>query len=119
MAAAIEENAVDFFILHSKSQSKLNDHIPDGQVYRIRERKIFIEIFNYSFRKIQKNHKQELYDISFILNRMPYQVQHQALDFIEKEDLFTKLINNSYYKCKSASLPLANGKKQTYNHQFK
>lgn len=119
MAAAIEENVLDFLVLHPKSQNQSREKDIFGQICGLRDRKIYIEIFRESFRSIRKSYKNESYDISFLLNRMPYQVQHNALDFIENDQLFTKLINNSYYGCKSESLPLSNGKPNIQKHQFK
>lgn len=118
LAAAIEENVLDFFILKPKSnRSEQAKHV-HGQVQRVRDKKIYIEIFPHSVKYVSKAYKDELYDICFILNRMPYQMQHYALNFIEKEDLFTKLINNSYYHCKSAKLVQANGVPMQRSHSF-
>lgn len=119
MAAAVEENVLDFLILHPKSHNQSREKDIHGQVQGIRERKIYIEIFPESFRHIRKAHERELYDISFLLNRVPYQMQHYALSFLKAEQLFTKLINNSYYKCKSETSPLSNRKSNIQNHQFK
>lgn len=113
LAAAIDENVLDFLVLKSKSNSEKKIR---GQVYRISGKKIIIEIFPESYKLIQKAWKNELYDIFFILNRVPYQVQHYALQFIEKEKLFPKLINNKLYNSKSDKL--ANGKAIKTNHPF-
>lgn len=118
LAAAIEENVLDFFILKPKSNKSAQAKHIYGQVYRVREKKIYIEIFQQSIKQLRKAYKNEFYDICFILNRMPYQLQHYALNFVEKEDLFTKLINNSYYKCKSVKLTQANGVPTQRNHSF-
>lgn len=118
LAAAIEENVLDFFVLKPKSNKNSHAKHIYGQVYRVREKKIFIEIFQQSIKTFRKEYKNELYDICFILNRMPYQLQHYALDFVEKEQLFTKLINNSYYKCKSEKLTQANGVPTQRKHQL-
>lgn len=118
LAAAIEENVLDFFVLKPKSNKNAEAKHIYGQVYRVREKKIYIEIFQQSIKQIRKANKNEVYDICFILNRMPYQLQHYALNFIEKEDLFTKMINNSYYNCKSAKLTQANGVPMQRSHSF-
>lgn len=89
-----------------------------GQVYRVRDKKIYIEIFQPSIRLVRKANKSESYDICFILNRVPYQVQHYALHFVEKEQLFNKLINNSYYMCKTGKLTQANGVPSLRDHRF-
>lgn len=118
LAAAIEENVLDFFVLKPKSNKNVEAKHIFGQCYRVREKKIYIEIFQQSIKMIRKAHKNELYDISFVLNRMPFQLQHYALDFVENEQLFNKLINNSYYKCKSMQLTQANGVPTQRSHPY-
>lgn len=118
LAAAIEENVLDFFVLKPKSSKDVHAKYIYGQVYRVREKKIHIEIFPQSIKLVRSSNKNAFYDICFILNRVPYQMQHNALDFIEKEQLFTKLINNSYYKCKASKLTPANGVLKQISHPF-
>lgn len=89
-----------------------------GQVLRLRGQEIFIEIYQESLQMVLKRYANETYDICFKLNRMPFQAQHYALDFIECENLFTKLIDNSYYKCKSTELQMPNGFPQKTNATF-
>lgn len=43
----------------------------------------------------------EEYDIHFTLNRVPYQLQHNALEFLQKEKLFKILINQNFYNAKN------------------
>lgn len=118
LAAAIEENVLDFFVLKPKSSINVQAKYIYGQVQRVRDKKIYLEIFQQSIKQVRNANKNEVYDICFILNRLPYQLQHYALDFIEKEELFTKLINNSYYKCKSAKLTPANRVPMQNKHSF-
>lgn len=39
----------------------------------------------------------DLYDVSFLLNRTVYQLQHNALDFIQKHKVFDIILNNSNF----------------------
>ncbi|XP_055301141.1 putative helicase mov-10-B.1 isoform X2 [Sitodiplosis mosellana] len=102
---AIEENVVDRFILKPKletnvkvkGRAKAKSEIW-GQVLRVKNSKIYIEIFPETFNKVQHSYDGQLYDIIFTVNRMPFQLQHFALEFIEKEHLFTRLIHNFQYK---------------------
>lgn len=100
LAGAIDENEVDHFILIPKSKKPPNEKDILGQVIRTREKKIYVEIFKQSMKAVQKSWRDEFYDIFFIVNRTPYQLQHNALEYVNKEGLFTRLINNSYYNCK-------------------
>lgn len=72
-----------------------------GQVLRVRERKVYIEIFQESMKFVRSSWKNEYYDICFTLNRVPYQLQHYSLEFIEKQQLFKELINNRRYNLKT------------------
>ncbi|XP_031638656.1 putative helicase mov-10-B.1 isoform X2 [Contarinia nasturtii] len=115
LSNAIEENLIERFILTPKyTDLKLKGEIW-GQVLRVKEQKIYIEIFRESINKVHQLgfNKGTYYDIFFKLNRVPYQLQHFALEFIESQELFTRLINNSYYNCKNAMsiVPKAHGTK--------
>lgn len=102
-------------MLHPKNGGKKDVF---GKVHRIRERKIIIEIFDSSFRLIKYAHRNELYDIEFLLNRQPYKLQHYALDFIRKDNLFTKLIGNSLYNCELPTLTNEPNDKQKHGFQY-
>lgn len=58
----------------------------------------------------------EPHNLSFQVNRMPYQLQHQALDFIQKEKLFNVLINNDNYR---RNFNGVNASQIGNNHEFK
>lgn len=105
-------------MLHPRTGQGSHERDVFGKVLRIRERKIIIEIFQYSFELIKYAHKKELYDIEFLLNRQPYKLQHYALDFVKQDKLFTKLIGNDYYKCALPTLTLANEENGRKNHKF-
>lgn len=97
LAGAIDENEVDFFVLKPKFKRLSHDKEIWGQVLRVREKKVYIEIFQQSIKLVRKSWMNEYYDISFKLNRVPYQLQHFALDFMKKEQLFSRLMNNCAY----------------------
>lgn len=121
MVGAIEESLIDRFILKPKKINALNFKKEKqiwGQIVRLSGQDVIIEIFPESYNHVLKTHRNEIYDIFFTLNRMPYQLQHYVLDFVVQENLFTRLINNSYYHCKSANLTLANGQKNQLKHKF-
>lgn len=96
LAAAVEDNLTDRFILKPKYMPTKAFEI-QGQIVRVRENKIYIEIMPKAFAFVKKHHKMEFYDIIFQLNRIPYQLQHYALSFIESQNLFDILINNDQY----------------------
>lgn len=98
LEGAIEENVVDRFILKPKiGKVKAKNEIW-GQVLRVRNQKIYIEIFPESFNKVRNQFEGQLFDIHFTVNRVPFQLQHFALEFVENENLFTRLIHNYQYK---------------------
>ena len=77
-----------------------------GQVLRVKDKKIYIEIFPESFNQVRNSHKSQLYDINFTVNRVPFQLQHLALEFIKTDKLFPKLIKNKeYLKTDNATVP--------------
>lgn len=102
MAAAVDENEIDFFILKPKRNKLLlkNKEI-FGQILRVRDKKIYLEIFPETADLVRKSYMHEDYDIHFTLNRVPYQLQHNALEFLQKEKLFKILINHTSYRAKN------------------
>lgn len=46
---------------------------------------------------LKKNYKNQYFDITFNMNRTSYQLQHRAIDYLEKHDLHPVLINNIKY----------------------
>lgn len=75
-----------------------------GQIVRVKSHQIIIEIHYDRFEFVQKWHQFEFYNISFELNRTPYEAQHYALDHIEKHNLFKILIENDQYECEAHNL---------------
>lgn len=110
MAAAIDERLLDRFILKPRHKLEKSKNEIWGQVERVRENKIYLEIYRECFNDVRNSYKNTQYDIFFKVNRIPFQLQHLALEFIEKEQLFTRLINNSFYNCKHENLIVSNEK---------
>lgn len=124
LAGAVEEGLIDRFILKPKNprinrNKRKKEKMITGQILRLSGKEVIIEIFQKTFHVVLKSHRHESYDIFFTMNRLPYQLQHNALDFIKNENLFTRLINNSYYDCKSTTLVLPNGISSMQKHKFK
>lgn len=65
----------------------------NGKITKRESGKIFVDIYPA---KIWRSN--ETYNILFEINRIVYQLQHNALHFIEKHDLFKILIDNPMYK---------------------
>lgn len=94
LCAAIDENYVDWMILEPESRAlKKKDKIW-AQVDKMQNERIHFKVFPRSFHRIQKLHKNELFNIHFQLNRTSFQMQHNALDYVKKHKLFDILINN-------------------------
>lgn len=55
----------------------------------------FFCVFNKSL--VATMHPDTVYDITFHINQQPYQLQHQALDFVYDHNLFPLLIRNPMY----------------------
>lgn len=91
MVPAINENLTNFFILkpkHNRSRAPI-----EGSIWRLNGEKVIIEISQKSFDLVLQTHKNELYDIVFMLNRSPYQLQHHTLNRLNRK-LFDTLIRN-------------------------
>lgn len=68
----------------------------DGKIKRRENEKIVVELFR------EKNWRcYEVYDMFFTVNRMEYQLQHNALNLIETHRLFPILIDNPLYRRQS------------------
>lgn len=96
--AAIDENFLDWLVLipeNGTSRTKRTELW--GEIDRINNGAIYINIFPKSVKAVQDSYKKVVYTIHFVLNRVPYQLQHLALDFIKEHNLFGQLINNPRY----------------------
>lgn len=66
----------------------------NGKIKQRKGEKIIVEIFN-----AYKYDHFTTYDLTFETNRIVYQLQHSALEFIEKHEIFNILINHpDYYR---------------------
>lgn len=96
VSAAIDECILDtFYLLSPNDESAVPIH---GKVKGKNHERIFIQFENENFTKIIENYFQP-FDIFFQLNRVPFQAQHLALDFVQQHDLFNHLIKNPLYDC--------------------
>lgn len=91
---AIDEGLIDYFTMKPANGKRINI---SGQVLARNEVKVFVSIFG-NLRYVKENHKNENYDINFLVNRQPFKLQHQALDLFQKHSLFSCLINNPRYE---------------------
>lgn len=97
LVEAVEESLVDHFILKPVHASHMSI---EGQIKSCNKDYIFMSIkekdqFNYL-----KGNAERLYDISFHVNRMPYQLQHFALEWIGDHAIHNVLVNNPQYDIK-------------------
>lgn len=86
---AIDENLLDRFVL--KELECQCPHKIGGQIKGNNKEYIFLEIDEKDIKHVKIGPK---YEIDFLLNRVPYQVQHMALDYVKKHKLVERLINN-------------------------
>lgn len=101
ISAAIDESLLDQFILKT---NKTNDNRAigfgsdpryfEGKIHGKNLERIFIKIPSESFLSV---YQTESFDLRFILNRVPFQMQHFALDILRDQHLFDLLIDNPAY----------------------
>lgn len=53
--------------------------------------------YEEDFESVHTDWNKQYFDISFHLNRMSYQIQHRALEFVEDHNIHSILINNPKY----------------------
>lgn len=99
---AIGENLLDNFTLRpaetsQSADSNKKDTFISGQIKGCNKGYIFMKFTGENFGYISKNCHKELYDIVFHVNRTPFQLQHNALEWMKKHNLFHCLINNPSY----------------------
>lgn len=102
MVTEIGNNSIDYVILQPRSKIDSSNQMVNllGQICGIKSHQIIIEIYPKSIDQVRNSYKTEVYDIFFELNRLRYQLQHCAWDFICEQDLFVRLIDNTAYRCK-------------------
>lgn len=68
-----------------------------GQIQGSNKDYIFIDIAEENFDYLLRNCDNKLYDITFHINRTPFQLQHNALAWVKQHKLFPALINDEKY----------------------
>lgn len=91
MVEAVEESIVDCFTLKSAQSSNVS---LGGQIKASNKDFIFIEITERDHSEYLQRNIHRTYDICFHVNRLPFQLQHHALDWIESHRLFNVFVNN-------------------------
>lgn len=91
---AFEERIIDTFQMVPQKTSI----VLHGRLTGKNDRQFFCVFKKNLVRKMDPN---TIYDITFHINRQPYQLQHQALDFVYDHNLFPLLIRNPMYLYRS------------------
>ncbi|XP_031626858.1 putative helicase mov-10-B.1 [Contarinia nasturtii] len=95
ISEAIDDGILEQFIL--KPANSKGGRIITGSIQGKNDDKIFIEITDDCRKYAVNNYKHESYDIYFIVNRQPFQLQHYALKMMREQKLFDCLISNPKY----------------------
>lgn len=95
MYEAADDSILDWFTL-KPNPTKRNIAI-SGQVKGCNKDFIFVDIAEENVDYLKRNCNIESYDIHFHINRVPFQLQHNALEWTRKHNLFNQLINNPKY----------------------
>lgn len=101
LAEAVDESILDHFTLKPSETSKEVEPtkyqiIISGLIKGSNKDFIFVEV-DEGFGHLLNNCSKQTYDIFFNINRMPFRLQHNALEWIKKHNLFNILINNPIY----------------------
>lgn len=94
--SGVEESLIDHFTMQS-SHGYHPVVVASGQVKGSDKAFIYIEIIEEDFDFVHTNCDKQYFDIEFHINRGPYQIQHRALEYVEKHNVHTMLINNPKY----------------------
>lgn len=81
----------EFTIKHRSS-----DMLYSGQMNGWDDSNLFIEILD-GFEMLMSCFHEEFFDVNFTINRSTFQLQHNAISWMKKHDLFSVLINNPLY----------------------
>lgn len=96
MIEAVEESAVDCFTL--KPSNPLISCVPmAGHIKTCNKDFIFIEITEREHCNYILNHPDRSFDIFFHVNRVTFQLQHYALDWMAEHQLFNLFVNSPKY----------------------
>lgn len=94
---AIGESVLEYFSLKPVSSS--SGRILTGRIQGSNKEHIFLEISEEDVDYLRNNCGQRLFDIHFNMNRIQFQLQHNALNWLEKHGLFSLLVNNPKFDC--------------------
>lgn len=95
MVAEIENNFIQFVVLRPTNSSQK----AEGKICDLQDKKVLFDVTKTkSFNLVRDACDNELFDISFKLNRMSYKLQHYALEFVLDHEMFVRLIDNSDYR---------------------
>lgn len=110
LLAAIDEGQV----YQLKLTTKFSDEELKGKINRKESNNIYIHLYlPYKSRPAASYALQE-YDLSFILNKTVHQLQHNALDFIQKHRLYDILINNPLYHTQRCTMSVQSSTTSPY-----
>lgn len=104
---AIDDNLLDRFVL--KEMECRWPHNIQGKIKGNNREYIFLEIDEKDIKHAKIGVR---YEIDFQLNRLPFQVQHYALSYVEKHGLVGKLFNNPLLDLNLTDSSKANGAAQ-------
>lgn len=96
LAQAVEESIVDYFTL-KPSNPLIGGIVIEGRIKTNNKDFIFVEVIEPEHRRYLLNHPQRNYDIFFHVNRLTFQLQHNALEMIVDHQLYHLFINSSKY----------------------
>lgn len=118
MVAAFAERKLEQFVLIPTKLKTTKKIVIGGEISNISkdQKSVIIRILYSNCIEVVQRLLEESFDLLFQVNRLPYQLQHQALDFIQKDKLFDVLINNDNY---SRSCNGVNASNLRDNHKFK
>lgn len=104
LIAEIENNFVEYVILRPKNLPSTSKHNNEhlGKICDLRDKELVFDVMQpKSFDLIRGSYGNKLYDISFKLNRVYYQLQHYALEFVLDLNLFHRMIDNKDFECET------------------
>lgn len=109
IAEAVEESILDYFTL----KEKYSDMMISGQVKGCNKEFIFMDIADDKECEYLKRNLHSSYDIYFRGNRLPFQLQHQALEWIVNHRLYKNFVNHPNYELITSVVPVSQ------NHVFR
>lgn len=94
-ARAIEDSTLKGCTIKPTGSS---DILCSGEIKRCNEHQIYIEIHE-GFEYLQSSYANEaqFFNVNFFINRSTFQLQHNAISWMQKHNLFSLLIKNPLY----------------------